>query len=118
MLESIHESSKWIDEHFFNPMYQKVSQVCQGRVWLAPFVGIADGVLTTIQGVAALAEALFKGTINLIKGNIVLGLAQIVIGGGVIALSIAPFAIGRIFFVTISLMMLPRESFKWRQESF
>lgn len=92
-LSVINQSSQWIDQHLFLPFYQGVNQ--KVYVW-APFIGIVDGMLSLIQGVTSIVEAVFKGLLNFSRGEFLLGSLQIVLGAGIITIALIPVVINRI----------------------
>ncbi len=114
-LANIDQSQKWIDTHLFLPMYQEIAGTPNAVVlrFLGPPIGLTDALLSLMQSVAGVAEALLKGSINLVGSspfnecNAYRGLLQVCLGAPVIGVSTIPIVASRFLKITGSMIVEP-----------
>lgn len=108
IVSDISQSSIWIEEHFLRAFYRKMDSLSQGyeKVYLlAPLIGLVDGMISSLQGVAAIVESVFKGCLNFFRGEVLLGTLQIVLGAGIIAIGLVPIVVCRVIKVAVSIFV-------------
>jgi len=119
-LKNINQSSQLIDKQIFLPFYTNLHHFSQKNNSLsltAPLVGSADGMITLIQGISSVFEAVLKGGCNLVSGtfildpkSVLLGSVQILLGGGIIGLSTLPLTAWKTLKITLGMIVNPQET--------
>lgn len=119
-LKNINQFSKLAECYFFYPFYEKLSQVAQESSmlpWVAPVIGVTDGIASSIQAIGGVAEAAIKGIGNLAKGGITWdslslkrGSLQILLGVGVVGTLSIPIIVIRVLRITGGMMFYPKET--------
>ena len=126
--ENITESSQWFNANLFSPYYRGLGTVHQTAYLrlASPVIGILDGLISSLQAVSGLSEAILKGTANTAHGIATAdrrvlkkGVLQIALGGGSIALLSVPIIALRTLRITFNMARNPSEEIcEQRQKLF